>query len=955
MEAFFKSVPEHARMAFVVIQHMAKHGESNLKSLLTKYTKMKVVTIQGGEEIAPETVYIKPPDKDVALEGRTLALHEPTDGSRHLPIDVMFRSMAMELGNLAIGVILSGTGQDGTLGLKAIDGAGGMVMVQNPDQAEYPGMPKSAMETGQVDYVQPAEEMGPELVRYAQHPYISRDESEAAETKPESEKKFENVVQKILYRIRKHTGHDFTHYKRSTIRRRIDRRMAVNQINDLEEYEALLERKPEEIDELFRDLLINVTQFFRDAEAWDELREHAVKPLLDNIGDRDQVRAWVTGCATGEEAYSLAMLLFEEIEHRGLNLRVKIFGTDINERAITRAREGVYPESITQDVDKQRLRRFFEKTARSYTVKPLLREALVFAVHDVTRDPPFSRLDLACCRNLLIYMDSSLQKEVLPMLHYALRDEGYLFLGTSEGIGDNTDLFRTVSSKYKIYQARGRETRPPKTFTDTSPANRYPSLETQTAQQEQEEPEPAEPSHRAKRTGQRPDHGQSFRNLVERTILDQSAPGIVVDDSFTVHFLHGETTRYLHMPVGEPSYHLMDMVRGELKRVLRKGIQNIQKKRKTLEYSDVPVVGCAGPLMVDVKISTLQDRGDMERFFLVTFTESQTEDKHAEDETTAKQQARVNALEQQLQSTRQDLQATIEELETSNEELKSSNEEQQANLEELQSTNEELETSREELQSTNEELEGVNEQLQRKNQELMKANDDIRNIFSAIEMGAIFLDDELNIKRFNPAAKKLFSLREEDTGRPLSEISSNLRYDHLDEDAQEVLDTLHTKELEIQSRSGAWFKLRIRPYRSQENVIEGVVITLDDISHRREIEARLESERKLSRVLIDALGDEGAPAAVLDAEDRVYDANEPFVELSGASRDQLAEQSVLDLGRAHWDAKELEKLLAQAREEGDVQGKPLSTPENYPAVYLTARRIGLTTETEELLFIILRK
>jgi len=814
LELFFSNVPPDIHMAFIIIQHLSPKHKSIMADILMKYTQMKILQIEDNQEIKSNHVYLNPPDKNVTILNRRLYLNEPmqTHGV-NLSIDCFFRSLSEDRGEKAICIILSGTATDGTLGLKAVKGEGGMAMVQDPESAKYAGMPSSAIATGLVDFILPVEKIPEELVRYMHHPYIERPES--VETAPQQ---FRNYVQKILVLIRTSTGHNFSNYKQTTIRRRIERRMAVHQLDSIEKYDTYLNRTPSEIEILFKDLLIGVTNFFRDPKAFEVLKTKVVPELIKNKKPEIPLRVWVAGCATGEEAYSIAILFAEAMDKLKKQINIQIFASDIDNEALDFARMAVYPDSIAADVSSERLNRFFIKDENTYRVKKQIRDMIVFANQNLIKDPPFSRLDLVSCRNLLIYMEPVLQKRILPLFHYTLNHNGILFLGTSESIGEFSHLYSAISSKWKIFKHREYVV---DRMADYPRTPLYDVLPTPRGLEEKRIPTVAD-----------------IHNLAERIVLENYAPPcVLINEQYEILHFIGQTDRYLAPPTGKASFNIIKMAREGLKYKLSTALHKAVKQKKTIFGEGVKIKHNNSFRTVDLVVRPLTESGFAQGFMLVMF-----QDKTIHEPLTKKKTAKkdsvdpyVLSLEKELQSTKEYLQTTNEELETSNEELKSTNEELQSVNEELQSTNEELETSKEELQSTNEELVTVNAELQKKVEELSMTNNDITNLLASTEIGTIFLDINLCIKRFTPAITKLFNLIQTDIGRPIGDITSNILLDDLFEHAQEVLGTLVRQEVELQDKNGNWYSMRITPYRTLENVIDGVVITFVDVSKLKQI------------------------------------------------------------------------------------------------------------------------
>lgn len=818
IEGFFAYTPADIQIAFVIIQHLAPEHKSIMGSLLVKYTKLKVMEVRDKMQIHPGYIYLNPPNKDVSIVNGKLLLSEPIQARGvRLPIDYFFRSLAESQGDKSICVILSGTGTDGTLGLKAIKGAGGMAMVQQEKQARYDNMPRSAIDTGLVDFILPVEKMSAELMKYVKHPYIG------GEKKIVSEKeKFENYLQKIFLLIRSSTGHDFSQYKLNTIRRRIERRMAVHQIDKITEYVTFLQKNPLEIKTLFKDLLITVTNFFRDSTAFKALYDKVILPLAKQKTSEANFRVWTAGCATGEEAYSTAILISEAMKATKKHFNVQIFGTDIDADAVEYARNGVYPDSIAADVSTERLKNYFTKEENAYRVKKQIREMVVFATQNLVKDSPFSKLDLVCCRNVLIYMNAVLQKRILPLFHYTLNPNGFLFLGTSETVGEHADIFTAVDTKWKIFKRKHAEVY---TGLDRHPLN-------------------LNEKHEKMREPKTPEIATfNIKQLAERSILqDYAPPCVLVDEKFDILYFHGDMDKFISIPSGEPSYNLLKLTRDDIRYKLSTLLHKCHKENKPVRSKNIKVLLNDNILSINLLVKPVTDPLIKSEFLMVTFESIQPEitAKMKKEQTAKTIEPRVAALEQELQSTKEYLQTTIEELETSNEELKSTNEELQSTNEELQSTNEELETSREELQSTNEELETVNTELQNKVEQLSDANNDLNNLLGCTEIATIFLDNDIHIKRFTPKAADIFKLINSDIGRPISDIVHNLFYEDLVVDCKEVLKNLGRIEKEVHSKiAEGWYMMRILPYRTIDNAIDGVVVTFVDITKQKKAEETL--------------------------------------------------------------------------------------------------------------------
>ncbi len=837
LSVFFSTMAPHSNMAFVIIQHLSPKHKSIMTSLLEKHTQMKVTQVEDGVKLEPDHVYLNPPGMNVAVFNRRLHLMEPVkNGSINLPIDFFFRSLSEDQKERAVGIILSGTASDGTLGIRAIKGNSGMVMVQEPESAKYDGMPKSAIETGLVDFIIPVEKMPEALNHYARHPfYESRDKLKLKEPPAKSQ------IQKIFALIRSKTGHDFSHYKPSTIARRIERRLAVQQIRALPDYILYLQKNPAEIDVLFKNLVIGVTSFFRDPQAYDVLTQQVLPELLHRQTHDTTIRFWVAGCSTGEEAYSLGICLSEAIEKTAKQFNVQIFATDIDATALDIARKGVYPDSIAADVSPERLDRFFLKAAGLFKVRQQLRDMIVFSLQNVIQDPPFSRLDLVSCRNLMIYLDNVLQKKILPLFHYTLKPQGTLFLGTSESIGGYTDLFKPIDSKWKVFERqKGGADTVPATYVEIDYPVRHKS--------ESEEKDYLSPAN-------------TVQAMAERAILDQYSPaGVLINDKYDIVHFVGKTDRYLALPAGKPVFNILNMAREDFKPVLAATLHKAVREKTDGFCKNVRIKYNGGYCSVDVSVKQISPG-----LMLVVFedkTPGKAADKNKPGALKIKQpDTDLLRLEQELQATREYLQATIEELETSNEELKSTNEELQSVNEELQSTNEELETSKEELQSTNEELATVNAELQSRVDEFSRTNDDMNNLLASTEIASLFLDTDICIQRYTPAAAKIISLIQTDIGRPLNDLTTRFPDVDFAGLAAKVLKDLNTVEVEILSQDLIWHAVRIVPYRTTGNVISGVVMTFMDINTIKQAD----KIRRLATVLEDA----NDAITVLDLKGRI--------------------------------------------------------------------------------------
>ncbi|MGA7561817.1 MAG: chemotaxis protein CheB [Desulfobaccales bacterium] len=914
IEIFFAHMPMGVGMAFVVIQHLSPQHKSILGDILKKDTSMKVEEVQDGMRIFPDCIYLNPPDKEVGIFNGIFHLVEPDESRKiRLPIDHFFRSLAEDQAEKAICIILSGTGSDGTLGLEAVKGVGGLTMAQAEQQAKYSGMLRSAVDTGMVDLVLPVEKMPAELVNYVKQPYLEGFETITAEGLRE------NFLPKILMLIRSITGHDFSHYKLNTICRRIERRMALHKVARIADYHRYLQENPPEVKALFKDLLIRVTSFFRDPDAFEVLVKKVIPRILASKAGNANVRVWVPGCASGEESLSLAIIMAEAMDRLGKHLNVQIFGTDIDADAIERARLGEYPESIVADVSPERLQCFFVKKDGNYKIKKEIRETVLYAVQNLVSDPPFTKLDLISCRNLLIYMNAPIQKKILPLFHFTLSPEGYLFLGSSETIGAFADLFTPIDVKWKIFQRKGLAIQKPAA---------YPPLEFM----------PISPG--TELTIKRVTREMNVREIMGRIILDKYAPpSVLVNDRYEILYFQGHTDQYLAPPSGEPSFNILKMAREGLRYKLTAALRQAMKEKSTVSYQGVQLKQKDGSVTVDLHIQPLLETPEAPaNLFLVVFEEKTPAWPKGKGRKTppeaAEADSRLTTLEQELQATKEYLETTIEELGASNEELQSANEE-------LQSTNEELETAREELQSTNEELVSVNSELQTKIDDMTEIDDDINNLFTSTEVGIIFLDTQLGIRRFTPNITQFFNLIPTDAGRSLRDITSKTGYDHICQDADEVLATLQTKEREIKAGvDGKWYNLRILPYRTSENTIDGVVLTFVDITERKGLEGLIQTARIYAESIVDTVRE---PLLVLTGDLMVVSANRSFYRMFRMSPAETENRRIYDLGKGQWNIPSLRELLEEIISK-DTSFKDFAAEVEFPdlgrkKMLLNARRI----------------
>jgi two-component system, chemotaxis family, CheB/CheR fusion protein len=831
LKEFFSHVPPHGGVAYVVILHLSPDHDSKLAEVLQTTTPMPVSQVQAATPIEADHVYVVPPNKSLEIADSTLIISEITrPEQRRAPVDVFFRALADSHGSRSVCIVLSGTGPNGSTGLKRIKEYGGLVMAQDPGEAEYADMPHNAIATGFVDLVLPVAEMPARVMAYLEQ--LRREHAAEPAAEPGIDEDSE-ALREVLTLLRVRTSHDFSNYKRATLLRRIERRMTLRSVPTLAHYARLMRQSPDEGILLMKDLLISVTNFFRDSTAWQVLEQRIVPRLFLNKAIEDQVRVWVPGCATGEEAYSIAMLLAEHAHIAPEQAPVQVFATDLDERAIATAREGLYSEADVADLSEDRLQRFFHLGSDGYRIKRELREMVLFAHHNVLKDPPFSHLDLISCRNLLIYLNHSIQERVVGTFHFALRPGGYLFLGTSESPDGASGLFQRIDASAHVYESRNVTSRIAIPLADSPIA--VPRV-------------PARPEPRATEK-------IAPADLHQRLLEQYAPPSVIVTEDYAVIHMSERAGRYMQIRGGEPSRDLLTLVRTELRPDLRTALYQAAKTRTTIDVRGVLVQLEDGAHHVDISARPVLRDGDPTRgFFLVLFREGQSVTESAEASVTLNSPAEPIAvqLEEELVRVRGQLRHTIEQYETQVEEAKAANEELQAMNEELRSAAEELETSKEELQSVNEELTTVNQELKIKIEELGLMNNDFQNLIKATDIGTIFLDRAMRVKFSTPRARAVFALLDTDVGRPLTDIRSRLRDAGIYKDVETVLERLETIEREVETDDRRWQLMRIRPYRTSDNHIDGVVITFQDITERLRTEREVRQSEERLRLLIDS-------------------------------------------------------------------------------------------------------
>ncbi|HNT43175.1 MAG TPA: chemotaxis protein CheB [Syntrophorhabdaceae bacterium] len=924
-EVFFRSLPRTNEAAFVVISHLDPKHASMMSELISRFTRMEVSEAANDMEVGAGHVYVIPPNRNLSIsQGRLQLTEQEKSLGMKMPIDAFLRTLADDQGENSVAIILSGTGTDGTLGVRALQAAGGVTFVQDPSEARYDGMPQSAIQTGLADYVLPVEEIARQLsVLFRRYP-VGREEL--------PDDAMPNVIQKVLSVVRAKTGHDFSLYKKNTMNRRIRRRMSINNIQDGSDYVRYLREHPEEVEQLFKELLITVTNFFREPEAFDNLKNTILPGIFKDKPEDYTVRVWVPGCATGEEAYSIAIVIREYAEETGRECRLQMFATDMDETSIAQARTGLFPSNIAADVTPARLAKYFVKEEAGYRVRKDIREGIVFATQDVAKDAPFTRLDLVSCRNLLIYMESELQSKIITIFHYSLKTNGILFLGSSESVGTRTDLFRVIDRKWKYYQAK--------------PASGHEAvLHAAFASWPPEHVRVDRPSPVVVRKA-------DLEETVRTALLASFAPpAIVVNDKGDILYIYGDTTKYLTPSPGRPSLNITHMTREGLRFPMRSALMAAATHQKEAVYRNVKVKVNGTTMTIDLAIRPLPRAEEEEALFMFTFGEV-SEEQAAERTSDERDVDREHLLdlEKELIYTRESLQAAAEEAQAANEELKSANEELQSSNEELQSTNEELETSKEELQSVNEELTTVNAELRSKIEQLSQSENDMKNLLDSTDIATVFLDNNLNIKRFNSAATKVVSLIPSDAGRPVGDVTMKIEYPDLPNSARDVINRLRPFEAEVRSKEDRWFVMRIVPYRTLDNVIDGVVMTFTDIT---ESKCAADERARFFEHIVQTVRE---PFLVLNEDLRVVMANRSFLDFFKVRRDETEGRVIRDLGKREWDIPVLRGFLSDVIKTDEVF-EDFRVEADFPSIghhvlVVNARKIKATVASDEPLILL---
>jgi len=878
-----KALPIDTGMAFVLVQHLDPKHVSLLPDLIKRTTAMSVIEISDNLRVEPNHIYVMPPTYSLALlHGVLQLLPRPVVRGKFMPIDDFLTSLAQDRQNHAIGVILSGTASDGTLGIRAIKTVGGITFAQTEDSAEYDGMPHSAIADGHVDFILTPKEIAQKLVQIAHHPYLKQQLNNLVEDVPTKE----TDLNKIFVLLRTRTGIDFTYYKHTTILRRIKRRMLLHQLDEMKDYVKFLRLHPKELDILFQDMLINVTSFFRDPEAFEVLKKEIFPRIIEQFADDKTLRIWVPACSTGEEVYSIAIALFEFLGNQVNAMHIQIFASDIDKQAVDKARQGIYSHHhIEEAVGIERLARFFIKTTNGYQICKTIRDVCVFAIQNVTQDPPFSRLNLICCRNLLIYLNTSLQKRVLNTFYYALRPNGFLMLGTSETIGSEVNLFSLVDSKNKIYLRKSHVIQPSTDFAKM--------LNTQQ-------------SFLVSHSHPKDTPAVQVQQAAENIILEKyGPPAVVIDQNMHILYFRGQTGPYIEPATGSASLNLLKMVHPELIIELRTLVHQAIKDNNSVRKEGLRMHHNGNYKNINLQIIPLTSSKTIAPSYLVVFEPgaeilAQQNPLQPEEACKDSKDIRIKELESELLTEREYMQSIIEEQEGTNEELQSANEEIQSTNEELQSINEELETTKEELQSTNEELITIIEEHENRNQELNLINNDLINLLASIDTPIVILYKDLSIRRFTPAAKVLLNLIDTDINRPIINIRPNIAIPALESKLKQVVESTVTESIEVQDDNGHWYLLRLRPYQKQDKTIDGVVMVFTDIDAIKDSE-QLRNELQYERRLAAVVSDSNDSVTVQDFDGHILAWNQRATEMFGYTEDEAlllnANQLIPDTAR----------------------------------------------------------
>lgn len=908
MEIFFKNTPKDNGMAFVVVQHLDPNHVGVLPEILQRTTTMKVLQVSDKLKVKPNHVYVIPPNKSLSILNGILHLFDPVESrGLRLPIDIFLRSLATDKLDKSIGIILSGMGSDGSSGLKAIKEKNGFVLVQEPTTAKFDGMPRSAIESVNPDIIAPAEELATKLISLLKYTPVP-------DTNVVLDDKDKNSIDKIIILLREQTGHDFLFYKKNTLMRRIERRQGVHQIDTIQKYVRFLQENPKEIELLFKELLIGVTSFFRDSAVWEKLRDDILPELIKKLPEGYIIRAWVPACSTGEEAYSLAIVFKEALSKSNRNIALHIFATDLDVDAIEKARRGVFPQSIAIDVSPERLSNFFVIDGDEYKVNASIREMLVFAPHDVIKDPPFTKLDILTCRNMLIYMEPPLQKKLMGLFNYSLNLGGIMILGSAETLGRNNTGFEIIDSRLKIF----------KRIPSSNPIelNDFPSSFSKN-------------KNRIAEMKKSPKVVENIQNVADQILLQRFAPAsVLVNEKGDILYITGRTGKYLEPVAGKANWNIHVMAREGLRHELLNAFHEVMKNFDPITLHNIKIEANGNSNYVDLTVQRFDSPDSVKGMIMVVFTDVPAQNMQSiSDFKEGKQNisGKQKELEAELKQNNEILRSTREEMQTSQEELKSTNEELQSTNEELQSTNEELTTSKEEMQSLNEELQTVNAELQSKLSDFEQANNDMKNLLNSTEIATLFLDKELNIRRYTDPVTRIFKLRTTDTGRPFTDLVTNLQYPEIGIDAELVMKNLTPIQKTIPTKDERWFYVRIMPYRTLDDRIDGLVITFTDITVAKQAEEALISENKYRRLFESAKDG----ILILDAETgKIIDVNPFLIEMLGYSKVQFIEKSI-------WEIGILKDIVANKDKFFELQQKKMVRYENLPLETFNGQKINV--------------
>jgi two-component system CheB/CheR fusion protein len=898
-EKFFLHMPANSGMAFIIIMHLDRATNVSVSTLLQQTTSMPIVEANDGMAVEADHVYVIPPNRDMGIhKGKLLLFNASRSKGAHMSIDYFLQSLSEDQWNQAVAIIFSGMGADGETGIRMIKEKMGMVMVQDPETAEYSSMPAASIKSNMVDFILSPEEMPGKLIQYLNHPALR----EPVADEFVSERNNQTHVQKILMLLRSSTGHDFSLYKKNTIIRRIERRIAFHQLPDYIHYVNYLRENPHEIEMLFNELLIGVTKFFRDASAFEILKIRLDKLLVHKLED-EPIRVWIAGCSTGEEAYSVAILIMEylntlDVKHRP---KAQIFATDLDSNAIEHARTGFYFANIVSEVSQERLDNFFVKKNNGYLVRKEVREMIIFAQHNLIKDAPFTRLDLLCCRNVMIYLTTDLQRKILPVFHYSLNVGSILFLGPAESVSGFNDIFNVIDSKWKMYERKQgasalgkmldfpfhishQSNKHSKVDALNKPANRNPVAET-----------------------------------FNKVLLDNyTPPSLLLNEKGEILYINGKTSKFIQLISGEAVMNIHRMAREELKYALGNAIHQSWSQRIKVDIADVKIKEDGKVFLIDFSVEYLTEL-PLQGLLLVTFNDKGIQKKirnNARQLTDPSRDGAVEELEKELIYTKQQLHTTIEQMETSLEELKSTNEELQSTNEELQSTNEEALTTKEEMQSLNEELMTINLQYQNKAEELIQLNNDMKNLLDNTEIGTIFMDNQLNILRFTPQVTKLFNVIPSDVGRSITHIVSNFDYPSIENAIVEVIEKLVGKEIEVKTKKGEWYNLRIMPYRTLDNFINGAVLTFTKITPVKAMEIKLGNLLNYAQFTVNEYPE---ASIVLDPDKKILAVNHNFLKMFNLPVADVQDQPFMEIVHNRWKTDKFDQFIhKQSKEESQT-------------------------------------